>query len=42
MKYTDLIEAKDYNLCRERGKIISAGKDYVVQDGDIIIFKFNV
>ena len=42
VKYNDLITLKDYNLCREKGKIISAGKDYVVQDGDIIIFKFNV
>lgn len=42
VKYDDLITLKDYNLCREKGKIISAGKDYVVQDGDIIIFKFNV
>lgn len=42
VKYDDLISFGDYNLCREKGKIISAGKDYVVQDGDIIIFKFNV
>ena len=42
VKYEDLITLRDYNLCREKGKIISAGKDYVVQDGDIIIFKFNV
>ncbi len=42
VKYDDLISLGDYNLCREKGKIISAGKDYVVQDGDIIIFKFNV
>ncbi len=42
VKYDDLITLGDYNLCREKGKIISAGKDYVVQDGDIIVFKFNV
>ncbi len=42
VKYDDLITLRDYNLCREKGKIISAGKDYVVKDGDIIIFKFNV
>ncbi len=42
VKYNDLITLGDYNLCKEKGKIISAGKDYVVQDGDIIIFKFNV
>lgn len=42
VKYEDLITLRDYNACREKGKIISAGKDYVVQDGDIIVFKFNV
>lgn len=42
VKYEDLISLRDYNLCRERGKIISAGKDYMVQDGDVIVFKFNV
>ena len=42
VKYDDLIGLGDYNACREKGKIISAGKDYIVQDGDIIVFKFNV
>ena len=42
VKYDDLITLRDYNQCREKGKIISAGKDYIVQDGDIIVFKFNV
>ena len=42
VKYEDLISLKDYNLCRERGKVMSVGKDYVVQDGDIMLFKFNV
>ncbi len=42
VKYEDLITLRDYNACKEKGKIISAGKDYVVQDGDIIVFKFNV
>ena len=42
VKYDDLISLGDYNLCKEKGKIISAGKDYMVLDGDIIIFKFNV
>ncbi|MBR2969910.1 MAG: redox-regulated ATPase YchF, partial [Clostridia bacterium] len=34
VKYDDLITLRDYNLCREKGKIVSAGKDYVVKDGD--------
>lgn len=42
VKYEDLITLRDYNLCREKGKVMSVGKDYLVQDGDIIIFKFNV
>lgn len=42
VKYSDLISLGDYNLCKEKGKIISAGKDYIVQDGDVIVFKFNV
>ena len=42
VKYDDLIACGDYNNARANGKIISAGKDYIVQDGDIIVFKFNV
>ena len=42
VKYDDLITLGDYNLCREKGKVMSVGKDYVVQDGDIMLFKFNV
>ena len=28
--------------CKEKGLVRSEGKDYVVQDGDIIVFRFNV
>ena len=42
VKYDDLIELGDYNTCREKGKVMSVGKDYIVQDGDIMLFKFNV
>lgn len=28
--------------CREAGKLRQEGKDYVVQDGDVMHFKFNV
>ena len=31
-----------YNQAKEAGKVRSEGKDYVVQDGDVILFKFNV
>ncbi len=42
IKYEDLITLGSTTACKDAGKIISAGKDYVVQDGDIIVFKFNV
>ena len=28
--------------CREKGLIRSEGKDYVMQDGDVTLFRFNV
>lgn len=42
VSYDDLINAKNYANAREMGLIRLEGKDYVVQDGDIILFKFNV
>lgn len=42
VKYDDLIEAGSYIVAREKGKVRIEGKDYVVQDGDIMLFRFNV
>ncbi len=42
VKYEDLIEAQNYNIAKENGKVRLEGKDYVVQDGDVMLFKFNV
>ena len=42
VKYNDLIEAGSYNNAREKGKVRIEGKEYVVQDGDIMLFRFNV
>ena len=42
VKYDDLVGLGDYNACKEKGKVQSVGKDYVMQDGDIVVFKFNV
>ena len=42
IKYGDFIHYGSEAACREAGKIHLEGKDYVVQDGDIIYFKFNV
>ncbi len=40
--YDDLIAAGSMAHAREQGLIRSEGKDYVVKDGDVINFKFNV
>ncbi len=40
--YKDLIEAGSPLAAKEKGKVRSEGKEYVVQDGDIILFRFNV
>ena len=39
---SDLIQFESENSLRNNGKIRQEGKDYLVQDGDIIFFKFNV
>ncbi|MDY5968606.1 MAG: redox-regulated ATPase YchF [Bacteroidales bacterium] len=42
IKYNDYITLGSEAKCREAGKISVEGKDYVVQDGDIMHFRFNV
>ena len=42
IKYDDYIKYRSESACRENGKISVEGKDYVVQDGDIMHFRFNV
>ncbi|KAL8446747.1 hypothetical protein Emed_004797 [Eimeria media] len=41
-KYADLVELGSENAVKAAGKYLQKGKDYVVEDGDIIFFKFNV
>ncbi|CDU17077.1 GTP-binding protein, putative [Plasmodium yoelii] len=41
-KYTDLVEFKSEGEVKANGKYLQKGKDYVVEDGDIVFFKFNV
>jgi GTP-binding protein YchF len=36
------IDAGSYKVARERGLVRSEGRDYVVQDGDLLLFRFNV
>lgn len=42
VSFDDLIEAGSYARVKEEGKMRLEGKDYVMQDGDIVEFKFNV
>lgn len=42
IKYGDLIHLGNEQKVREAGKLLQKGRDYVVEDGDIINFLFNV
>jgi len=42
ISYDDLIAAGSLAKAREAGKVRLEGKDYVVRDGDVILFRFNV
>ena len=42
ISYDDLIVAGSLAKAREAGKVRLEGKDYVVRDGDVILFRFNV
>ena len=42
IKYDDFVTLRSEAACRAAGKLSSEGKEYVVQDGDIMHFLFNV
>jgi GTP-binding protein YchF len=42
MSYNDFVTYKSEAACRDAGKLRSEGKEYIVQDGDIMHFLFNV
>ncbi len=42
MHYNDFVELKSEAACRDKGKLFIEGKNYEVQDGDIINIRFNV
>lgn len=42
IKYDDYIKYGSEAACRNAGKLYTEGKDYIVQDGDIMHFLFNV
>ena len=40
--FNDLVESGSMNDAKAHGKVRLEGKDYVMQDGDVVEFKFNV
>jgi len=40
--YEEFVRVGSYKAAREQGLVRSEGRDYVVQDGDILLFRFNV
>lgn len=42
VSYADLMAVGSHNAAREKGLVRLEGKDYVMQDGDVVYFRFNV
>ena len=42
VSYDDLMKEGSMNAVKEKGLLRSEGKDYIMQDGDIVLFRFNV
>ena len=42
VSYDDLINCGTYTTAKEKGLVRSEGKEYVMQDGDVTLFRFNV
>ena len=42
VNYQDLLDNGSLSAAREKGIVGMEGKDYVVKDGDVILFRFNV
>lgn len=42
VNYQDLLDCGSYNGAKEKGLVRLEGKDYVVKDGDVVLFRFNV
>ncbi len=42
VSYENLVELGSFNAAKEKGKVRSEGKDYVIKDGDVVLFRFNV
>jgi ribosome-binding ATPase YchF (GTP1/OBG family) len=42
LSYADFLKHGSWNAAKEAGLVRTEGKDYLVQDGDIMYFLFNV
>ncbi len=42
VNYQDLLDCKTYAAAKDKGLVRLEGKEYVVKDGDVILFRFNV
>ena len=42
VSYNDLVREGSMNAVKEKGLLRSEGKDYIMQEGDIVLFRFNV
>ena len=42
VEWQTLLDCNGYNGAREKGKVRSEGKEYVIKDGDVVLFRFNV
>ncbi len=42
INYKDLIECGSIATAKEKGLVRLEGKDYIMQDGDVVLFRFNV
>lgn len=42
VSYEDLMESGNFTKAKERGKVRIEGKDYIIKDNDVILFRFNV
>ena len=42
VSYDDLVACGTYNAAKEKGLVRSEGKEYVMKDGDVVLFRLNV
>ena len=42
VSFDDLVANGTMQACKDKGLIRSEGKDYVMRDGDVVVFRFNV